>query len=104
MDAIQHIAIRLLTTPERVRHGWPLDARPFEGLPILGPSSVVMLRWVARHADELIRYQRTPLAELAADPFADNHSPVGLSCRISRSDAGTDGAPSVDEFIALLFS
>ena len=36
------------------------------------------------------------------DPFADNVSPVGLSCRIYRTEAGTEGAPSVDELTALL--
>jgi len=38
------------------------------------------------------------------DPFADNDSPVGLSCRIHRTDAGTEGAPSVDELTAVLRS
>lgn len=36
------------------------------------------------------------------DPFADDDNPVGLSCRIYRTDTGIDGAPSVDELTALL--
>ncbi len=39
-----------------------------------------------------------------SDPFAEPDSPVGLSCRIYRTDAGTEGAPSVDELIAVLRS
>ena len=34
----------------------------------------------------------------------DPDSLVGLSCRIYRTDAGTDGAPSVDALTALLRS
>ena len=29
------------------------------------------------------------------DPFADQESPVGLACRIFRTEAGPQGAPSV---------
>ena len=78
MDATPHIAIRLFSTADRVRHGWTLDSRFIEEfwLPILGPSSVVLLRWVARHADELTRYQHVPLAKLA--------SAIGLGCGVGR--------------------
>ena len=30
MDATPHIAIRLFTTADRLRHGWPLDSRFIE--------------------------------------------------------------------------
>lgn len=78
MDATPYIDIRLFSTADRVRHGWPLDSRFVEEfwLPILGPSSVALLRWTARHADELTRYQRMPLAELA--------SAIGLGCGVGR--------------------
>ena len=41
MDATPHIAIRLFTTADRVRHGWRLDSRFIEEfwLPILGLRS-----------------------------------------------------------------
>jgi len=36
------------------------------------------------------------------DPFAQAEDPVGLSCRIYRSDAGVDYAPSVEELRSVL--
>jgi hypothetical protein len=36
------------------------------------------------------------------DPFAEPDAPVGLSCRIFRTEAGPGGAPSVDQLLAVL--
>ena len=36
------------------------------------------------------------------DPFADEESPVGLSCRIFRTEAGAQGAPSVAQLASIL--
>ena len=36
------------------------------------------------------------------DPFGDDVAPVGLSCRMYRTDAGPDGAPSMSELASLL--
>ncbi len=31
------------------------------------------------------------------DPFADPDAPVGLACRVYRTDRGAEGAPSVEQ-------
>ncbi len=36
------------------------------------------------------------------DPFAEAGAPVGLSCRIYRTEAGSEGAPSVRQLAAVL--
>ena len=104
MDATPHVAIRLVTTAERARHGWPIDSRFVEEfwLPVLGPSSVVLLRWVARHADELTRYQLMPLVELASviglGTSVGRHSPICRTLeRLARFDAARrDTAPTAN--------
>lgn len=59
-----------------------------------------------------VRYQRIETPEDAADqnfhgsptvlingidPFAENDAPVGLSCRIYRTDEGLAGTPTIDQ-------
>jgi len=36
------------------------------------------------------------------DPFADASAPVGFACRVYRTEAGTEGAPSLAQLQALL--
>jgi hypothetical protein len=36
------------------------------------------------------------------DPFADPYAPVGLSCRVYRTEAGLAGSPTVDQLLAVL--
>jgi hypothetical protein len=36
------------------------------------------------------------------DPFADPDAPVGLSCRVFRTEAGLAGAPTVEQLLAVL--
>jgi len=36
------------------------------------------------------------------DPFADSDSRVGLSCRVFRTESGTEGAPSVHQIVEVL--
>jgi hypothetical protein len=36
------------------------------------------------------------------DPFDDQAGPIGLSCRIYRTEQGPQGAPSVDQLVAAL--
>ncbi len=36
------------------------------------------------------------------DPFSDPGATAGLACRIYRSAAGADGAPSVEDLVAVL--
>jgi hypothetical protein len=37
-----------------------------------------------------------------ADPFLDRSAPVGLSCRLYRTDGVTEGAPSLAQLRAVL--
>lgn len=36
------------------------------------------------------------------DPFADPDSPVGVSCRVYRTEEGLAGAPTVEQLLAVL--
>ena len=36
------------------------------------------------------------------DPFADPDAPVGLACRVYRTEAGLAGSPTVDQLLAAL--
>jgi hypothetical protein len=36
------------------------------------------------------------------DPFADPDAPVGLSCRVYRTDDGPAGSPTVEQLLAVL--
>lgn len=36
------------------------------------------------------------------DPFADATTPTAFACRTYRTEAGTEGAPSVDQLVAAL--
>ncbi len=36
------------------------------------------------------------------DPFADSNAPVGLSCRVFRTEVGPAGAPTVEQLVAVL--
>lgn len=36
------------------------------------------------------------------DPFADPDAPVGLSCRVFRTEAGLAGAPTVEQLVRVL--
>jgi hypothetical protein len=37
-----------------------------------------------------------------ADPFADRDAPIGLSCRVYRTEGGYTGSPSLDQVRAVL--
>ncbi len=36
------------------------------------------------------------------DPFLDQEAPVGLSCRVYRTEAGLTGAPTVEQLVQVL--
>lgn len=37
------------------------------------------------------------------DPFADEHAPAGLACRVFRTPAGLAGSPTVDQLREAIF-
>lgn len=69
----------------------------------LGETRAVTLERVEtpQEADELdFRGSPTILID-GVDPF-DAGGPAGLSCRVYRTDAGLEGAPSVDQLVGVL--
>ena len=52
---------------------------------------------------EAVRFRGSPTILLnGQDPFADPDAPVGLSCRVYRTDAGLAGAPTVEQLLTVL--
>ena len=71
----------------------------------LDPSVITYATVDTAEEAERLAFRGSPSILInGTDPFAEPDSPVGLSCRIYRNDAGTEGAPSVDDLVALLRS
>ena len=52
---------------------------------------------------ETVRFRGSPTILVnGQDPFADPDAPVGLSCRVYRTDAGLAGAPTVEQLLTVL--
>ena len=52
---------------------------------------------------EAIRFRGSPTVLVdGRDPFLERDTPVGLSCRIYRTEEGLAGAPTVDQLVAVL--
>jgi hypothetical protein len=52
---------------------------------------------------EAVRFRGSPTILVnGQDPFADPDAPVGLSCRVYRTDAGLAGAPTVEQLLTVL--
>lgn len=47
-------------------------------------------------------FRGSPTVLWTGDPFADPDAPVGLSCRVHRTDATPAGAPTVERLFAVL--
>ena len=69
-----------------------------------GPAPQVMIEEVA-DPDEATRrsFHGSPALLIeGADLFASPESPPAFACRTYRTEAGTEGAPSVDQIVAAL--
>jgi hypothetical protein len=52
---------------------------------------------------ERLGFRGSPTVLLdGVDPFADETAPVGLACRVYRTERGPEGAPSVEQLTAAL--
>ena len=84
----------------------------FDGCPNWEVLDHRLAQVIEGRADVRVAHQRVETAEDAArlgfhgsptvlvdgvDPFADEHAPVGLSCRVFRTTAGLAGSPTVDQ-------
>ena len=56
-------------------------------------------RRAAVHGDaERLGFHGSPTVLVdGVDPFADEHTPVGLACRVFRTPAGLGGSPTVEQ-------
>lgn len=61
-------------------------------------GTVEMVNVASPGEAEVIGFRGSPTVLLdGIDPFFDGAAPVGLSCRIFRTDTGLQGVPPVDE-------
>lgn len=69
----------------------------------LGQTRTVRLQRVEtpQQADELDFHGSPTILIDGVDPF-DATGPASLSCRVYRTDAGLEGAPSVDQLVGVL--
>jgi hypothetical protein len=52
---------------------------------------------------DALRFRGSPTVLVnGRDPFLDRAAPVGLSCRLYRTDDGVDGSPTVDQLVEAL--
>ena len=78
-------------------HGWKVTQRRLRE--VLGPDAVIDYRRVESHADAValgFRGSPTVLVD-GEDPFTEAAAPVGMACRIYRTDDGQEDAPSVEQ-------
>jgi len=114
MDTTPQVSLRLIETADRLAHGWPLGSSFVEEfwLPVMGPSSVAVLRWLDRRAEQYQRATTVDLAELALaiglGASTSKHSPIVRTLdRLMRFDAARidaidDAAPVLSVFTHLL--
>lgn len=69
----------------------------------LGLVATVTLRLVETQDEAVVlRFQGSPtLVVDGVDPFADPEAPIGLACRIYRTETGMAGSPSSDQLRAV---
>jgi hypothetical protein len=70
------------------------------------PEQPVTLRQVETPEEaQRLSFHGSPTVLLdGADPFADPATPVGLMCRVYRTDDGLAGSPSLEQMTAALMS
>jgi len=85
---------------------WRLaEARVREALAAVGASEIEITyeRVETQEQAERLGFRGSPtLLVDGEDPFADQDAPVGLACRIYRTEQGPQGAPSVAQLRAAL--
>lgn len=85
-------------------HWQLLDARLREAFALIGEHPSVTYELVETpEAASRLEFRGSPsLLVDGKDPFADQAGSVGLSCRIYRTESGPQGAPSVEQLVAVL--
>ncbi|MFQ5947300.1 MAG: thioredoxin family protein [Acidimicrobiia bacterium] len=86
---------------------WRIGAeRLEEALRIAGAQAEVTYHVIDNYEEaERHRFRGSPTFLIdGKDPFLDEETPVGLSCRVYRTDDGFEGAPSVEQLVDALAS
>ena len=70
----------------------------------LGVEASIVTRRVETHEEAIaLDFRGSPAVMVdGKDPFADPNAPVGLACRVYRSDAGMSGSPTADQLRSVL--
>jgi len=82
-------------TDERLRHALSLIGRA---------DGAIDYRTVdTPEAAEEVMFRGSPTVLIDGDdPFLDSEAPVGLSCRVYRTEEGLGGSPTVEQLVAVL--
>lgn len=80
------------------------DQRLRDALAVLGLDLAPMYVSVTTEKDaERLRFRGSPTVLVdGVDPFADDQSPVGLSCRLFPTPDGLRGSPTVAQLVEVL--
>ena len=81
------------------------DRRLLKALELAGLGATAVDRRLVSTPEEAeaVGFRGSPTMLIAGvDPFADPDAPVGLSCRVYRTDAGPAGSPTVEQLLAVL--
>ena len=80
------------------------DERLREAVALAGLDVVpVHVRVTTPEQAEQLRFRGSPTVLVdGVDPFADDSAPVGLSCRVFPTPDGLQGAPTVEQLVAVL--
>lgn len=81
------------------------EQRLVEALERLGRRDVAVARRKVTSREEAhdVGFTGSPTVLVdGRDPFADPRGPVGLACRLYATRDGAQGAPSVDDLVAVL--
>lgn len=80
------------------------DGRLRQALALTGSNAAVSLVEVTTPRDaEQLRFRGSPTVLVdGRDPFADDTAPVGLARRVFRTPDGLQGAPTIEQLVAVL--
>jgi len=85
---------------------WHLaDERLRQALVAVGRSDAVVehVKVSTPQEAEVVQFRGSPTMLVdGRDPFGDPDAPVGLACRLYRTDQGMAGSPTVEQLVAVL--
>lgn len=81
------------------------DGRLLEALEMAGLGNAEIDRRLVSTPEEAeeVGFRGSPTLLInGIDPFADPDAPVGLSCRVYRTDTGLAGSPTIEQLLTVL--